>query len=850
MRKALLLALLAVLPEGASAQDVVVQLPGSNPSPSPTPAAPATLSAAGEVPAKANPYGRAIDLTVNIQFFKKDLGETILHLDKAGGVSFDAQPFSSAIKLVLNEAGQVKLDAAIAGRNVIRPEDLSTIGIVAAFDTENVALTIASIDPSLRKLVSIYHEGNNDAEKEVNASPSGFSFFADASVSESRLWSGPGAGFRHPSFFINSAMRVAGFVLEGSGQFADRNPSSASKDFRFDRNFVRLVYDRPTMFLRSYFGDLTPEVRFQQNFVPMGGLGISRQKRRFDAFRTAVLQGNRQLILQRESTVDVYRNGALFQQLQLAPGAYDLSNLPLLSGSNDIRLSVRDESGVAQTVNYQTYLDPIDLEPGDFEYGGYVGKMSTRFGLSPKYDGGMAFSGFYRKAFLHHPAIGVGVQASRSVQQVSGQTQFLVGSGLLDMTGAVSRSTSGTGYFAGLSYNLALDQSERSTSASFQGTFQSRLFTGLGAPLQVNATIANASVILTHGFSPRLSAQGGATFIHNRKPTNDGYRIFADGYYQLSRKWFVRGGIDYQRLSQSSLSSLSRRQGGFGFNAALVLRISPSDRAEARYDSHFDNAQLSYDHSPDGYVGSLGYGALLSRSKNQMAAQGFAAYTANRFSGSVSHSLAGTSIGQITNRQVTTARLSTAIAFADGALAITRRVGDSFAILTPHRSLKKHQVILGQLLTDSRYRSRSGALGGAVNGSLSSYVTQSIQYDVEDPPAGYDVGLGVYRVRPPYHSGYHLVVGTDAFVTATGTLIDDSGKPVSLTSGEVLDLSKADAAAASFFTNSAGRFAVPSLRLNNRYRVRLSSGQAFEFTVPADSEGLIDLHSVTVKAVR
>ena len=842
MRRILAPALLLMYPSVISAQTVIVPLPGAKPA-MPTTVAPLPVI----VQPVGNPYGRAIDLTVNIQFYKKDLGETVLHMAKDGAVSFDSAGLSSAVRKVLNEAGQAKLDALIAGQPSVRAEDLQALGIVASFDRENVALNIESIDPTIRKLVALYREGNDDAEKAVNAQPEPFSFFVDTSISESRVWSGVGAGFRDPSIYLNSAVRIRGFVLEASGQFADRNPSAANKQFAFDRNFVRFVYDVPKLYVRAYAGDLTPEVRFQQNYVQMGGIGISRQRRRFDAFRSAILQGNRQLILQRESTVDVYRNGILFQQLQLAPGAYDLSSLPLLSGSNDIRLAVKDGSGVAQTVNYSSYLDPIDLEPGDYEYGAYIGKLSTNFGLSPKYDGEMAFTGFYRKAFRNHPALGVGAQVSKSVQQISGQTQFLIGPGRLDVTAAASHSQVGSGYFGGLSYDLSLDQSEKSTSLAIQGTIQSIYFTGLGAPNQINSTIGNASLTATHSFNPRFSVQGGATYIYNRKPAKNSYRIFADTYYQVSRKWFVRGGIDYQHLGQATQF---KRQDGFGFNFAIVWRPSITDRAEARYDYHFDNAQLSYEHSPDGYVGSVGYGALLSHGNSQTTAQGYGTYTGNNFSLAASHSLTGTGFGQITNRQITNVRLSTAFAYAGGAFAITRRVGDSFAILTPHSSLKGHHVIIGQLLTDSRYRSRSGSLGGAVSGSLSSYVTQSIEYDVENPPAGYDIGLGVYRVRPPYHGGYHLTVGTDAYVTATGTLLYATGKPVALQSGQLVDVTTGKDMDGPFFTNSVGRFALPSLRPADTYRVRLATGEAFDFTVPTASEGLVDLQTITLKPVR
>ena len=877
MRRSLI-PLLVLLPANyAQAQTAVVPLPQKAPPASPaTPAPPGTAadgqvtvplpgSATGPQPGTApgpavprsgrfqlptapplNPYGRAIDLTVNIQYFQRDLGEMALHMAVDGSVQVDSAGMVEALKPLLNEAGLAKLTELIAGRPIVALEELKTAGIDARFDRENVSISILAIDSNLRRLLPLYRTSSDLAERHIDALPEAFSFFLDVTVAESRVWTGPQRGWRDPSVFLNAATRIGPVVLEAQGQFADRLPGTLNPQYHFDRSFVRLVYDLPEKYVRVFAGDLSPEIRFQQNFVPMGGIGLSRQKRRFDSYRAAILQGNRKLILQSESTVDLYRNGVLFQQILLAPGAYDLGNLPLLAGSNDIQINVRDSSGISQRINYQTYLDPIDLDPGDFELGAYAGKTSNRFGLSPVYDGDWAFTGYYRKAFVGHPAVGIGVQASRQVQQFSAQTQFLIGHGArLDVTGAISNSKLGTGYLAGISYDLALDQGSRSTTVNVQGVYQSRLFTGLGAPFQINQTAFTGNVQLTHTFSPETTAQVGASYVHNRQQAGDDYRFYAEGYHRLSHTWSVRAGVDYQHLGTANVS---KRRNGFGFTVGLVYQPNYRNRAEARYDYHLDTAQVSYEHSPEGYVGSFGYGGVATRSGDQTSLQGYANFSANRFDASLSHSLLGNNLGNVTDRQISTFRVATAIVYAGGALALTRRIGDSFAILDPHPSLRGHDIIIGQLLTDNGYRSKSGTLGGAVRNGLGSYVTQSVEYDVVDPPAGYDVGTGVVRVRPPYHSGYHLVVGSDAFVTAIGSAFTADGKPVALTSGQVSNLTHPEEAKLDFFTNSVGRFAMTSLRPKDRYRVQLSSGLSFDFVVPADNEGLFDMQSVIVSA--
>ena len=108
----------------------------------------------------------------------------------------------------------------------------------------------------------------------------------------------------------------------------------------------------------------------------------------------------------------------------------------------------------------------------------------------------------------------------------------------------------------------------------------------------------------------------------------------------------------------------------------------------------------------------------------------------------------------------------------------------------------------------------------------------------------------MFRVRPPYHSGYRLVVGTDAFVTAAGTLTDAKGAPVKLASGQVVDLADPKAKATGFFTSSAGRFALAALKPGGRYRVQLNSGEKFEFTVPTEIDGYFDMRTIQLPSPR
>lgn len=858
---------------GAASAQVSVPLPRSNPArPSSAPAptrAPApqtsvplpgskpvdidTLPTLGQTDSAAvpigkygrpdiNPYDRDLDLTVPLMFKRRPLGDLPVRLTYDDRLLVDRKAFEGLIGPLLKPEARAKLGEVSKGADRIESDTLQPYGISFQYDPSSLSVVVLTIDPSQRALEAIF-QTPNPGNDPPDLAPASIAGFLNINAFYGYQWQGRRND--PPQVALNGAVRVGGIVLEGDGQFG-RPGFSDQGGYNFERNYVRLVYDQPDAYRRFYLGDLTPEVRGQQGFVQIGGVGVSRQRQRFDPYRSSVLQGNRQLVLQRDASVRILRNGVLYRELRLDAGAYDFSSLPLLAGSNDVQIEVRDNSGVVQTTAYSQYLDPIDLVPGDYEYAAYFGPTSNNFGSSPKYDGPVAFSGFYRKAFVNAPAIGIGLQASKRVQTLTGQTQFILGGGsriLLD--GGVSHSTFvGNGFSIGAGYDLLLDRGGLVDSASIRVDYLSRRYAFLSSPRPDNTSAVQVSGQYTRQLSRDLSLLLVGNYIQSRN-RNDSYRISASANYFIDRRWSVRGGVDY-----SKFDSAFGRGRGLGFNIALVFQPSARDRLEARHESSTDTSSLSYLHASSNQIGSLGYGAIATRDQGSVTAQGFADYIANRFDATVSHAAFGPSFNNFGQVNVTSVRVGTSIAFADGVVGVGRRINDSFALLYPHKNLKGHSVVAGQSLANNDYMSKSGTFGAAVNGYLNSYVTQPIQYDVEDPPSGYDIGPGSVRVKPPYHSGYKLKVGTDAFVSAMGTLVFPDNSPVSLIGGRVMASDGKDKEPLPFFTNSAGRFAIANLRPGVTYKVSVGGGgAAFDFTVPADTSGLVDLKLVTLKPV-
>jgi len=826
-----------------------IPLPGGPP-PQPTPA-PTTSPLVPQLPVgphgrpDINPYNRDIDMTAPLTFLNKTLGDIPMRLTADDRFLLDAAVFVSLMKPVLNDEAQLSLSGRLQGLEQFGPDDLDRTGVQLTYDPSTLAVVVVQVDPDQRAVEDLFAPPRGDLN-DVTLQPQNFSAFLNLNVIGTHVWEATDR--TPPTVNFDGAIRFGRFVFEGDAQIGERVGLTDSK-YRFTRNYARLVFDQPEAYRRWYLGDLDTETRGLQSFVQMGGIGVLRQRRRFNAFRSAVLQADRQLVVQRDSTVRFLRNGTLYREMRLQPGRYDFSSLPLIAGSNDIQIQVTDNTGAVQNLAYQQYLDPIDLEPGDFEYGAYLGPTSRTFDGAPDYRGPMAFTGFFRKAFFDAPAIGVGLQASKQVQSLTGQTQFVLPNGgrvLLD-AGASNSKSAGAGFAGGVGYEHYFDNGATSDTLTVRGDYFSPRYATLGNVDAINTSALTLSAQYTRMFSQKLMVSSNASFIQGRNDYGKTYRVGTTAFYRLDRRWTVRGGADYTRFP----SGLGSRN-GFSFSIGVVFQPSYLRRAEARYESRDKLAEVSYNQSSENLMNSLGFGGVATHEDGQVRAQGYATYSANRFDAAISHATFGPSVSRFADVNATTVRVGTTIAYADGVFGIGRRVNDSFMLFKPYDNLGKRSVVVGQSLAKNDYVARSGTMGPALFNFLGSYVPQSVQYDVEDAPPGYDIGAGVLRVYPPYKSGYVARIGTDAFATAMGTLQMADGKPVSLVGGRVTMLDVGDKDAPKpipFFTNSVGRFAVPSLTPGRRYLVETygASGtidKAFEFTVPTETDGLVKLGTV------
>jgi len=785
-----------------------------------------------------NPYDRDIAMTVPLNFNRRVLGEMPVLLTRDDRFIVDSEGFRKLIDPLLTPEAQAELAARLEGVESFAPEEINTTGIRLEYDPDQLAVLVLRIDPSKRSIESLFQGGRPD---EPGAAPEDISAYLNTNMLVQRRNSTGDVGT--PSVYLNGAIRFRNLVLETDVQGRE---DLFTGDYEVSRRYARFVYDQPEEYRRWYLGDMDPETRGRQGYIQMGGVGVARQRQRFESFRNNVLAGGRQLVLQEASTVRVLRNGVFVREFRLDPGQYDLSNLPLETGSNDVQLEVQNESGRTETIAYSAYLDAIELEPGDYEYGAYLGVTNTGLFGSPEYsDGELAFTGYWRKAFENRPAVGFGLQASEQVQNLTGQSQIILkNGGRARLDASVSNSDRGGGYAYALSYDIAVDKGDTYDSWTFVADYTSEDYASLG-----NATAQNPiSWIFTGAYSHRFSADwlANATASYRMSRSaflDDSYTFGTTTTYRVTPEWGIQFGAEYTDYGNTFGTS-----NGFGFTVALIWSPRYDRRGEARYSSARNTGSVRFQQSSENRVGSLGYSLQSSYDDGPGTVSGQVDYIGNRLDASLSHTAFGQSFSDITDEQITTLRIGSSIATTGGKVAIGRNIYDSFAIVYPHETLGDHSVIVGESFQRGNYNSRSGALGPAMSNTLTAYVNQSVRYDVLDAPLGYDIGDGILRVRPAYKSGYAIQVGSDAFVSALGRIVGNGARPAALLSGRVKPVDEPDAEPELFFTNSVGRFAIQKLKPGKTYRVELftSPSAGFEFTVPADNEGLLDMQTVTL----
>lgn len=777
---------------------------------------------------RINSTGRTIDIFVPVRDLTP-LGDVALRISPDDVISFRVADLEAALRRVTRvEALAPLAGLATDADGYAQLDTAASAGFPLTFNMSDLDLRV-DIAPEARLRRAVGFAFNTMDDAALNAEHEPFSVFMNYRVSADYDHIGPESGFRGVRSYVDLNGRLGPIAFENQFDI------DTDRDTPFVRSASRVIYDDLSHNIRWQLGDLRYDQALFQSSPDIAGLGAARGAIGLFNDRNIAATTTRSITLRRPSTVEVRVNNVLVRQLDLGPGTFDLQDLPLTDGASLVELTIVDDLGEREVVRFSIFSDSSLLSQGESEFSASVGVLAPRGPEGPEYETNLhAFSGYYRRGFTNRLTLEVDAQATNEARLFGIGAVYGSPVGLFTLHASASeQEIAGSGYAARAEY-LWQDDNEAGQTRAFAAAVETRseAFGGIEELTPSNPQAITAQARYTQPIGPRLSASAGVDYYVGRDAIPDRY---AASFF-----------LSWQALSETSLTfgvtyDSAPLTGEEEFNAVVSLthRLGQRQTATASAQTRDNRFQAGYARSPRYRIDDWGASANVFTDDNSTAVSADAIYYTNRGNFEASHTTSFAPSSSDISAQTTSMRVSGSVAFAGGSVAAGQPLYDSFALVDGHPTLEDREVLLRDPRTRERERARSGAFGPAVS-PLASYSVQTIPYDVEDLPAGYDLGDGQFTVAPPLHSGYDLTVGSAYNVTVVGVLLDRNDAPVSLLAGRAESLDDESARDVQIFTNRAGRFGANGLA-PGAWRITLVNGLTYTIQITEDQGNYVRL---------
>lgn len=316
-----------------------------------------------------------------------------------------------------------------------------------------------------------------------------------------------------PGAFANYAVQgdtertFTGTVEAGVTYGSDLLLSSASRlaDGRIVRGLSTYTHeDRPRL-LRLSLGDMVTAPRPLGGSLILAGIGFSRDPS-LDPYTITAPLPRVSAFASTPSTIEVWVNGALSRTIPVAPGSYDLSNLPVTTGQNQVQVVVRDAFGRTQLLDASGYQAQQLLARGFHLFDWNLGLVRRGYGSSSADYGGLAIMGAHEVGVTDHLTAGARVEAARGL--ASGGAELVLGTraGEFQVDLGGSGGDAGPGLAAVTSWRYALQRGAVGLDYSWSSPGYRNTSTVVLTDRQRWRADANASVALRGSLSLQLTA--------------------------------------------------------------------------------------------------------------------------------------------------------------------------------------------------------------------------------------------------------------------------------------------------------------------------------------------------------
>jgi P pilus assembly protein, porin PapC len=758
------------------------------------------------------------------------LAEVVVNGDELGSMelSLDSsqQPVlpPELLRAALSDILEPELLATLAVDGKAMPAaDLKDAGLDLSYDPNELKLSII-VPPRLMRPVDLGADGTTKILKgEAKLQEARFSALLGANLDldgKYRIDSTGGSFGPSCGLDLTPAFRAFGLVAEGEADLDYADGFSATIPA------ARILKDFPEFRSRMALGIAALDPQSFQSSLEMLGLSFSRQAI-FPGTGRATKRIIDQFVLEREAQVEVEVNGAIMKKLELAPGTYRLSDLPLSSGLNEVTVRIREEGKEEKTATLGLPFDSEILAEGDADY-------SLNLGVD--------------KSDLTKP-VGAGFFSMGVASNIEAEADFEGGyGGGLAGLGAAWASPAGTiggaaalafPFSAGSGYSLAVGSRLYWRYAYPRGKYIPKLGAavefrspGFSAPRSTILTDAAASYPIW-SFSAQASEAlpiGGSVSLFGSCKLESA--TFAEASSTMgfmlpvlrNLSIFLSGGVDY-----SVASGVSPRL------SALITFIPPNKRSiQYRQDitggSQSLDATVGLNDPNETSLGFSGRGFVGSEIDRDYS---FSGRTRTKYV-DLSSTIGCSSPADDSYEDYKAAiSASSSLVFADGCFGIAKSGGDALALLVPASALGAEKI---ELMAANGAKVSTESAGTKVISGLTPY--QKFVAAIEMPDSSPDVRPSPASVEftPEYRSVTIVRVKAASSVSIKARLVDEDASPRKNISGDLIDAEGKTLPSGGTFTDEEGIFECFGL-IAGPASIRWSDGSLSRFEVPEGEPG-------------
>jgi outer membrane usher protein len=777
-----------------------------------------------------NPTGHDVTLTVPLREYGP-IGQVQITITKDSRVLMSANDLLNALARETKSEALSRLKAATDGNGQISLAAAAKAGFPIVYDPNAIELSIQiPVDALNARKLSFGFDPEAEAVQPDKSSE--VAAFLNYRIGEVYQISGPDRG----KFLFLGDLELGGRL--GRTVSFD-NFATIDQDARhpFTRTGSQLFYDLPGPAIRITAGDLQTQTTAFQIDPQISGINVSHLVSNFFPTFSTTSTSSENITLTRGADVQILVNNVPVSQLHLNPGTYNLRNLPLAQGANNMKAIITDDAGQRRVVNFSFFSDVDLLSPGIAEYTASLGILAPLGLNGPHYETDEpVFSGFYRRGLTNQLTAGFNVQADRHNQLFGVDAALGTRIGLFGANLAANHLADGSnGMAMRFQYRYAADTNSLYQARTFDLAveYRSEHFSDISSINAINTEKLMFSADFNQPLTRSISFQLNGSYTVSREQHQDTGAISAVIAWQAPFETTLSAGATYQWAPKEPAgpSSLDRR--GLSFLVSLTHRFGANtllDTSASRFEQRAD-----FNRSPSRPIDDYFLNGDFNHTAFGYSGNASAGYETNRGNIEGTYNTALNPNGSIASQQAGVF-FDGSIDFAGGKIAPGRHINDSFAIVSGDPSLQGRQVIIQSQFAGEEV-ARSGAFGPAVV-PIGSYNRQVVPYDVKDLPPGYDLGAGNFQLYPWYHAGYALKVGSPYNVTALGHMFDADGKPLSLRTGTAVSLTDAHAPHRDVITNRSGRFAAIGLSPGH-WRITMAGGYTYDIEITKEAGMLV-----------